>query len=348
MTTEGGKRPIVLTMGEPGGIGIETAGMARLLQSEGRPFLSRPFLLLADPALVASRLTRADIAVPVVTIEDIDEAHRAFSLGLPVLPLKEGHAISDAPGEFHTETAGAVLESIEKAVTLVTSGRAAALVTLPIQKEALYATGFDFEGHTDFLAHLARKAGFSADPVMMLTAKDLRCVPVTIHLPLSEVPRRLHSETIVRQGTILAHDLARFFGLKRPRIAVAGLNPHAGESGRMGREEHEIIEPAIEALQAAEIEAFGPLPADTLFHDEARKTYDAVLCMYHDQALIPVKTLDFHGGVNVTLGLPFVRTSPDHGTALSLAGTGHARPDSLIAALRLAEKMASTLEETRD
>ena len=344
MTGRDEKRPLVLSMGEPGGIGLEIAGMAWRRQAREKPFLTRSFLLLADPALVKARLARACLDIPVVTIEAVEDTPLAFAQGLPVLPLKGAGPLPDAPGEVRADTAAAVKAAIEQAVFLVLSGEAAGLVTLPIQKESLYAAGFDFEGHTDFLAHLARKAGFSAEPVMMLTAGGLRCVPVTVHIALSEVPRRLRSEAIVRQGSVLAHDLARFFGIVRPRIAVAGLNPHAGEGGRMGTEEKEIIEPAISALQETGVEAFGPLPADTLFHEEARKTYDAVLCMYHDQALIPVKTLDFHGGVNVTLGLPFVRTSPDHGTALALAGTGRARPDSLIAALTLAEEMAQTLE----
>jgi 4-hydroxythreonine-4-phosphate dehydrogenase len=213
--------------------------------------------------------------------------------------------------------------------------------TNPIGKATLYDAGFAFQGHTDFLADLARKRGHEAEPVMMLVANDLRTVPVTVHIALKDVPSRLTSDAIVSQARIVARDLKHRFGIARPRLAVTGLNPHAGEGGAMGREEETIVAPAIETLRNEGFDVVGPLSADTAFHDEARAGYDAIVCMYHDQALIPVKTLDFHGGVNVTLGLPFVRTSPDHGTALSLAGTGKANPKSLIAALELAHTMAA-------
>ncbi len=338
--------PLVMTMGEPGGIGPEIALMAHaLLRPAGGPV----FLVLGDPALFRARARQAGLEAPVVEISAPDDAHAAFADGLPLLPVEPAAApLPDRPGQFLPETASVVIRAIERAVEMVLTGQACGIVTLPIQKEALYAGGFGFEGHTDFLAHLARQAGLAATPVMMLTARDLRCVPVTVHVPLAEVPARLSTTAIVTQGEVLARDLARFFGLAAPRIAVAGLNPHAGEGGRMGREEEIVIRPAIEALQAAGIDAFGPLPADTLFHEDARARYDAALCMYHDQALIPVKTLDFHGGVNVTLGLPFVRTSPDHGTALDLAGTGRARPDSLVNAIRLAARMAETAVRGHD
>ncbi len=334
--------PLAMTMGEPAGIGPETALMAwRHLRETGPAFF-----VLGDAAFLSARGLRAGVEVPVREIATPEEAAEVFAHALPVLPLAEARDLPDAPGTIRAETAPAVMAAISGAVDLVLAGRAAGMVTLPIQKEALYEAGFDFEGHTDYLADLARRAGHVATPVMMLTAQDLRTVPVTVHIPLEDVPARLATDAIIRQGRVLAHDLARFFGLARPRIAVAGLNPHAGEGGRMGREEDTIIRPAIEALREDGIDATGPLPADTMFHPEARASYDAALCMYHDQALIPVKTLDFHGGVNVTLGLPFVRTSPDHGTALTLAATGHARPDSLLAALHLAAAMARATHTT--
>ena len=221
------------------------------------------------------------------------------------------------------------------------TGRASAVVTNPIAKSALYKAGFEFPGHTEYLAALAER--FAPGPhraVMMLAGPDLRTVPVTIHIPLAEVPKRLTTELIVATGRIVARDLARRFGIAAPRIAVCGLNPHAGEDGAIGREDIEVVPPAVAALRAEGIDAFGPLPADTLFHAAARARFDAALGMYHDQALIPIKTLAFDEGVNVTLGLPFVRTSPDHGTAFEIAGTGRARPDSLVAALRLAAVLA--------
>ncbi len=336
--------PLALSMGEPGGIGAETALMAwRSLRETGPAFC-----LVGSTELLRARAARAGLSdVPVRAVADMAEAGEVFAGALPVLDI--GPEVADAPGAALPDNAGAVLASIEKAVALTISGEAAGVVTLPIQKESLYRAGFDFEGHTDYLAALAeRLLGLEKrpTPVMMLTARDLRAVPVTVHVALSEVPRRLTTEAIVAQGRVVARDLRRFFAIDAPRIAVAGLNPHAGEGGRMGTEEETIIGPAIARLEAEGIDAFGPLPADTLFHTEARAGHDAVLCMYHDQALIPVKTLDFHGGVNVTLGLPFVRTSPDHGTALALAGTGRARPDSLIAALKLAADMARSARGT--
>ena len=218
------------------------------------------------------------------------------------------------------------------------SGRAAALVTNPIHKGSLYRAGFRHPGHTEYLAELA---GTGEAPVMMLACPALRVVPITIHLPLRRAVESLTSAAIVHAGRVTDAALRRDFGIAAPVLAFAGLNPHAGEAGGLGREEIEIVEPALAELRAAGIDARGPLPADTMFHAEARRSYDAALCMYHDQALIPIKTVDFYGGVNVTLGLPFVRTSPDHGTAFAIAGRGVARPDSLIAALRLAAEMAA-------
>jgi 4-hydroxythreonine-4-phosphate dehydrogenase len=220
------------------------------------------------------------------------------------------------------------------------AGAVSGIVTNPIQKEALYGAGFRHQGHTDYLAHLSARHGRPVQEVMMLVAGDLRAIPVTVHIPLKEVPAQLTREAILSQARVTARDLQRFFGIAQPRLAFTGLNPHAGENGTMGREEIEIIRPALEVLRQEGLHVLGPLSADTAFHAEARAQYDAILCMYHDQALIPVKTLDFHGGINVSLGLPFIRTSPDHGTALGIAGKGIANPKSLIAAIRLASRMA--------
>ncbi|MFZ0603783.1 MAG: 4-hydroxythreonine-4-phosphate dehydrogenase PdxA, partial [Roseiarcus sp.] len=235
--------------------------------------------------------------------------------------------------------APATLESIERAVEAVGQGQARALVTNPIAKATLYEAGFKHPGHTEYLGELAKAWGAPAFPVMMIWSETLAVVPVTIHIPLAEAPRALTAELIIRTARIVDHDLRARFGVERPRLALAGLNPHAGEGGAMGREEITIIKPAIEALKAEGIDVVGPLPADTMFHAKARARYDVALTMYHDQGLIPVKTLAFDEGVNVTLGLPFVRTSPDHGTAFDIAGKGIANPASLIAALKLADRL---------
>jgi 4-hydroxythreonine-4-phosphate dehydrogenase len=245
------------------------------------------------------------------------------------------------PGKPYSGDAPLVVDAIRKGVGAVLSGRASAIVTCPISKETLYAAGFKYPGHTEFLAELAREhTGRTCLPVMMIASEALRTVPVTIHVPLRDVPSLLTRDLIVETARVTAHDLAKHFGIANPRLAVSGLNPHAGEGGTIGREEVEIIDPAIRQIQSEGINAFGPLSADTMFHAKARLTYDAAICMYHDQALIPAKTLAFENGVNVTLGLPFVRTSPDHGTAFSIAGTGSADPSSFVAALKLAHRLA--------
>ncbi|MEQ8813355.1 MAG: 4-hydroxythreonine-4-phosphate dehydrogenase PdxA [Thalassobaculum sp.] len=325
-------QPLVLTPGEPAGAGCELAADAWLRRGERLP----PFLLIDDPDRVAARLRAIGRDVPVRAVDGPEAATASFADALPVLP--HGFPAPDRPGSPDPANGRAVVDAIERAVALVRDGRAAAVVTNPIQKETLYQAGFAFPGHTEFLAHLA---GPGVVPVMLLASPELRVVPVTIHIPLAEVPRRLTTEGIVQVGRITAAALAQDFGIARPRLALAGLNPHAGEGGALGREEIEVVAPAVAALRAEGIDAVGPLPADTMFHAEARAGYDVALGMYHDQVLVPLKTLDFWGGVNVTLGLPFVRTSPDHGTALTLAGTGRARPDSLIAALRMAADMAA-------
>jgi 4-hydroxythreonine-4-phosphate dehydrogenase len=246
------------------------------------------------------------------------------------------------PGQPTPAAAPQVIAWIERAVALAVAGEAAGVVTAPIAKATLYEAGFAYPGHTEFVGALTAATAMpgARGPVMMLTAKDLRVALVTVHVPLAQAPGLLTEAKIVAAGRVVAEALARDFGVAKPRLAVAGLNPHAGEGGAIGDEEVRIVAPAVAALREAGIDARGPLPADSLFHDAARKTYDAALCLYHDQALIPVKMLDFWGGVNLTLGLPIVRTSPDHGTAFDIAGKGVARADSLIAAIRLAAKIA--------
>ena len=324
--------PIALTMGDPAAIGGEIALAAWRARRGG----VAPFVLIDDPERIARLSRRIGLDVPVHVVATVEEATAAFDKGLPILPLTIGVEIE--PGRPDPAAGPAILESIEIAVRLTQAGRTAAVVTNPIHKAALYRTGFSHPGHTEFLAALA---GAHAAPVMMLACDKLRVVPVTIHLALAEAIARLTTEAIVHAGAVTLAALRSDFGIAQPRLAVAGLNPHAGESGFLGRQEIDVIAPAIEQLRRRGANVQGPLPADTMFHDRARAGYDAALCMYHDQALIPLKTLDFSGGVNVTLGLPFVRTSPDHGTAFDIAGTGQADPTSLIAALRLAGEMAA-------
>lgn len=328
--------PLVVSPGEAAGIGIEI--VARAWQARRKASLP-PFCLIGDPALVASRLAHLDLSVPLAAV-DAETACAAFPDALPVRPL--GIEIADRPGVLDPATAPATIAAIETAVGLIRAGRAAGLVTAPIQKSNLYAAGFGFPGHTEFLGALAERLwpGEPCRPVMMLSGPELSTVPVTVHIPLADVPAALATDDIVAIGRIVDRELRARFAIPAPRLAVAGLNPHAGEAGTMGTEDGTIIAPAVAALRAAGIDARGPLPADTLFHARARKGYDVVLAMYHDQALIPVKTIAFDETVNVTLGLPFVRTSPDHGTALDIAADGIADPSSMIAAIRLAGRMA--------
>jgi 4-hydroxythreonine-4-phosphate dehydrogenase len=271
----------------------------------------------------------------VARISAPEQAAAAFADALPVLPLDL--AAPAVPGRLDPANAPAVIAAIERAVGFAKAGRAGAVVTNPIQKSVLTAAGFPHPGHTEFLGELA---GTGQPPVMMLACPGLRVVPVTVHLALARAVERLTTAAIVTQGRLVAAALRRDFGIAEPRLVVAGLNPHAGEDGTMGREDIEIVAPAVAALREAGIAVRGPLPADTLFTPRARAGYDCALCMYHDQALIPVKTLDMDGGVNVTLGLSIVRTSPDHGTALDIAGRGLADPGSLLAALRMAGEIA--------
>lgn len=328
--------PIALTMGEPSGIGLDvTIAAWRRRGAEAVP----PFYCLADPDALRRR---AQILGSPIPIEETTTAAAisGFDSFLPVVPLSG--AVAGEPGKPDGDAARFVEEAITRAVEDVRNGHAASVVTNPINKAVMLAAGFAHPGHTDFLGELAAEwTGETVKPVMMLAGPELRTVPVTVHIALSEVPRRLTEELIVETGKILNADLKRRFGIRRPRIAVTGLNPHAGEEGRLGREDDAVVRPAIDTLRGRDIDASGPHPADTLFHATARKGYDAALCMYHDQALIPAKTLAFDEAVNVTLGLPFIRTSPDHGTAFARAGTGTANPGSLIAALKLAAQMAT-------
>lgn len=316
--------PLALTMGDPAGIGAEIIAKAYWSGA-----VKAPFFCIDDPDRLMA------VGLSTVEIEHPSEAAAALRIGVPVLP--ERLANPALPGQPDPANAAAVIKSIERAVGLAMSGQAAAVVTTPINKKALYdGAGFSFPGHTEFLGALA---GVSR-PVMMLAAPGLRVVPTTIHIPLSEAPKVLSTPLILETARVLNASLKQDFGLISPRIAVAGLNPHAGEGGAMGYEDLSIIAPAIRELQYEGMTIFGPLPADTMFHAAARDTYDAALCMYHDQALIPVKMLDFAKGVNVTLGLRFIRTSPDHGTAYDIAGKDLADPSSLIEALNLAADMA--------
>jgi 4-hydroxythreonine-4-phosphate dehydrogenase len=329
-------RALALTIGEPAGIGCDIALAAWTMRRERD---IPPFYLVADPGHVAARAKGIGIDVPLAAATPEDAAAQ-FDAALPVVAIAE--RATAAPGRPDDSSAAVSLASIRRAVRDVIEGRASAIVTNPIAKAVLYRAGFSDPGHTEYLARLAKEIlGVTATPVMMLWSQDLAVVPVTIHVPLRTVPDLLTSELIVDTARIVARDLVRRFGIKTPRLAIAGLNPHAGEDGLLGDEEIRVIRPAIAQLTELGIAARGPLPADTLFHAGARSTYDAALCMYHDQALVAIKTLAFEEAVNVTLGLPFIRTSPDHGTAFDIAGTGTANPESLIASLKLAARLAA-------
>lgn len=327
-------RPFALTMGDPAGIGPDVT----LLTWQSRQHQPvPPFFVLACPDMLAARARKLGLSVPIAVVNDPEAATATFARALPVLPVPLTAEVH--PGKPDIAAGPAVQASIEQAVELVYEGRARAVVTNPISKAVLYASGFAFPGHTEFLAELASRRGPSIRPVMLLVSDVLKVVPITIHIPLVDVPEALTSELIVETLHVTADGMRRYFGLENPRLAVTGLNPHAGEDGALGDEEETIILPALEQARAEGMTVSGPHPADTLFHEAARANYDVALGMYHDQALIPVKTLAFDTGVNVTLGLPFIRTSPDHGTAFAIAGTGKASPNSLIEALRLADSM---------
>jgi 4-hydroxythreonine-4-phosphate dehydrogenase len=328
--------PLAVSLGEPAGIGPDLA-LAVWAARHERPV--PPFFVVGDPALLARRAATLGLAHEVAVATPASAA-QLFPAALPVVP---GPPMRGEPGRPVAADAPAVVAAIEAAVDAVQRGAAAAVVTLPVQKATLTAAGFAYQGHTDFLGALAERwwPGGPFTPVMMLAGPELRTVPVTVHVALAEVPRLVTAERIVAVGSIVAAELRSRFGIDRPRLAVAGLDPHAGEAGTIGSADETVVRPAVAALAARGVAAFGPLPADTLFHPGARAAYDVVLCMYHDQALIPVKTIAFEETVNVTLGLPFVRTSPDHGTALGLAGTGRADATSTRAALALAARLAA-------
>ena len=329
-------KPLALTSGEPAGIGPDITIKAWLRRNE----LKLPaFYLLGDRDFLAHRAKTLGLNVGFADV-CAEEAIAAFNDALPVVAT--GHIATARPGQPDHTSADAALASIRQAVADVVKGRAGAVVTNPIAKSALYRAGFRHPGHTEFLAELAAAGGPAPQAVMMLWSPALIVVPVTIHLSLRDAIAQLSSELILTTARIVVADLKTRFGIANPRLAVSGLNPHAGEDGSLGEEDRSIVAPAVETLRGEGIEIRGPLPADTMFHDAARKTYDCAICMYHDQALIPVKTLAFDEAVNVTLGLPFIRTSPDHGTAFDIAGTGKADPSSLIAALRLAARIAAT------
>jgi 4-hydroxythreonine-4-phosphate dehydrogenase len=331
--------PLALTLGEPAGIGPDITFAAWRRRAE---FGLAPFYLLADPAFVARRAERIAPDVTIAVVEP-QAAGTAFETALPVVDI--GVTVTAEPGRPDRSSAPAALTAIRRAVADVSTGVASAIVTNPIAKNVLYRSGFAEPGHTEYLGKLVEEAtGVAVRPVMMLWSPELAVVPVTIHLALKEVVARLTTDLIVETGRIVARDLRDRFDIARPRLAIAGLNPHAGEDGALGDEDQSVVRPAVERLRSEGINARGPLPADSLFHEAARASYDVALAMYHDQALIPIKTLAFDHAVNVTLGLPFVRTSPDHGTAFDIAGTGRADPASLIAALQLAARLSSRMQ----
>ena len=334
MTRRGGP-PLAVTMGEPAGIGGEILLKAWAALRHSSPL---PFFAIADIGHLRKLADKAGVDVALTEIAAPEEAADHFKTALPV--LNEPLAMPSAPGMPDPANWHVVIKTIERAVTLTLKGAVGGIVTCPIHKASLIASGFPYPGHTEFLAALCSTEHEPLEPVMMLACPELRVVPITIHCGLKDIFAALTTERILHQARIVARALRRDFGIDKPRLAVAGLNPHAGESGAFGREEIEIIRPAIETLLAEEIHVTGPHAADSLFHAKARAQYDAALCMYHDQALIPLKTIDFDKGVNVTLGLPIIRTSPDHGTAFDIAGAGKASADSLVAAIEMAGAMA--------
>ena len=328
-------QPLALTLGEPAGIGPDLALTVWHRRAE---LALPPFYVVADAEFLRRRAARLGLEVPIAIVPPAAAA-ATFATALPVVLLDV--TVTAEPGDPDGSSARAAIASIRRAVADVLAGSAAAIVTNPVAKNVLYSWGFAEPGHTEFLATLVQEAtGQVLRPVMMLWSPELAVVPVTIHLPLREIFKHLSTELVVETGRIVARDLSARFRIPRPRLAIAGVNPHAGENGAFGEEDRAIVAPAVARLVADGIAARGPLPADSLFHMGARASYDAALCMYHDQALIPIKTLAFDHAVNVTLGLPFVRTSPDHGTAFDIAGTGKADAASLIAALRLAARLA--------
>ena len=335
MNSASSLKPIAVSCGDPSGIGPDVILTAVAICSRSLP----AFVCFGDPAQLASRAATLGLAVEIVSIAQVADVNALTGTALPVLPLSERFV--ELPGEPTSAHAKGILEAIERCVDGIQAELFCGMVTAPIAKKPLYDAGFKHPGHTEFLGALAEKIDPArARAVMMIAGPDLRTVPVTIHIPLADVPSALLPSDIEATIEIVDRDLKSRFGIASPRLAVAGLNPHAGEGGALGGEDDQIVAPAIAAARSRGIDARGPLPADTMFHAAARTTYQAAICMYHDQALIPAKTLAFDDGVNITLGLPFIRTSPDHGTAFDIAGTGKARADSFIAALKACEAMA--------
>ncbi len=333
------RAPLALTMGDAAGIGPELA-----LQAWRDRITDRlpAFVLYADVALMRATARASDFdETRIIPVADLSAGAEVFEDALPVFPISLAEPAQ--PGNPSVSNGPATINAIRTAVVDVAAGRASAVVTNPIAKSVLYGAGFEFPGHTEYLGALAAEfwPGEPADPVMLLASSQLRVVPLTIHVSLKDVPALLTTDKIIKTVRIMAASLRHDFGIEHPRIAVAGLNPHAGEDGALGSEDSAIIRPAIEALQVEGLDVTGPHAADTMFHEAARKTYDAALAMYHDQGLIPIKTLAFDEGVNATIGLPFVRTSPDHGTAFGIAGKGVASAASLKAALKLAGEMSA-------
>jgi len=333
------RKPLVLTLGDPAGIGPEITAKAWLALKNKTQCA---FAIIA-PLRVMEKAMQ-DIGGPKPkAISELSDVTNIFANNLPVLPLDGRVAKAGKPSPDNAMT---ITESIERAVGRALSGEAAGIVTNPISKDILYQAGFTFPGHTEYLGDLTATspAPYARGPVMMLAGGGLRVGLVTVHLPLKDAAEQLSSDAILNNARVINGALKCDFGIKNPRIALAGLNPHAGEGGALGMEERNIINPTARVLREEGLDVTDAQPADTLFHTEAREGYDAVLAMYHDQGLIPVKTLDFHGGVNITLGLPIVRTSPDHGTAFGIAGQNKARPDSLIAAIKTAREIANNRE----
>ena len=325
------QKPIAVTMGEPSGIGGEIMLKSWLRRTD----LSVPFVAIDNPDRLRNIARDLGFSVPIETVVDPRCAADLFPDALPVCNIDLPS--TPQPGVLNQSNANAAIASIDKAADLAKANSVSAIVTNPIHKHNLYCAGFTYPGHTEYLAHLS---GVNKEPVMMLTCDGLRTVPITTHVSLQEAIAELSIERIVSQSRITAQALEQDFGVSAPRLAVAGLNPHAGEDGSIGGEEGRFISPAIDILRQNGLQIFGPLSPDAMFSATTRTTYDAAICMYHDQALIPIKTLDFSGGVNVTLGLPIVRTSPDHGTALDIAGKGIADETSMVAALRMASEIA--------
>ena len=327
--------PLAVTMGEPAGIGPD---LLLGLYAQRRERKLPAFVLFGHAGFLRDRAVRLGLDIDIVETTP-EGAAAVFDSALPVVAI--AGTVEDRPGELQESAAPLVIEAIARAVQATMTGQCRAVVTAPIHKGALYHAGFQHPGHTEFLAELCAVDGKAKLPVMMLAHEDLRTVPLTIHVPLKDVPGLVTRGLIVDTLRVMAHDLRTRFGIAAPRIAVAGLNPHAGEDGSIGREEVEVIAPALAEARAEGIDAVGPLPGDTLFYPPHWRQYDAVLAMYHDQALIPIKTVAFDAGVNVTLGLPIVRTSPDHGTAFGLAGSGKASPASFAAAIAMADTMTA-------